>query len=70
MATLEEKTEKSVDSPQEESMPNSSAITDSQNNSPIAIAFEHKPSGVPATRKELWAYYAYFAGNNGIGSFQ
>lgn len=51
-------------------MPNSSAITDSQNNSPIAIAFEHKPSGVPATRKELWAYYAYFAGNNGIGSFQ
>jgi hypothetical protein len=24
----------------------------------------------PATRKELWSYYAYYAGNNGIGSFQ
>lgn len=24
----------------------------------------------PATRREVWAYYAYFAGNNGIGSYQ
>lgn len=24
----------------------------------------------PATRKELYSYYAYYAGNNGIGSFQ
>lgn len=27
-------------------------------------------SSAPATRRELWAYYAYYAGNNGIGSFQ
>ncbi|PQE32026.1 hypothetical protein CJF32_00001627 [Rutstroemia sp. NJR-2017a WRK4] len=27
-------------------------------------------TGPPATRKELWSYYAYYAGNNGIGSFQ
>lgn len=24
----------------------------------------------PASRKELYSYYAYYAGNNGIGSFQ
>ncbi|KAI9736358.1 MAG: hypothetical protein M1834_001244 [Cirrosporium novae-zelandiae] len=28
------------------------------------------PGGAPATKKEVWAYYAYYAGNNGIGSFQ
>ena len=27
-------------------------------------------SSTPATRRELWSYYAYYAGNNGIGSFQ
>lgn len=26
--------------------------------------------GQPATRKEVWSYYCYYAGNNGIGSFQ
>jgi hypothetical protein len=26
--------------------------------------------GPPATRKEIFSYYLYFAGNNGIGSFQ
>lgn len=50
-----------------ETKPSSSAITEPPNS---PIAFDHKPSGVPATRKELWAYYAYYAGNNGIGSFQ
>ncbi|KAK6605409.1 hypothetical protein H4I95_05215 [Botrytis cinerea] len=29
-----------------------------------------KDTGPPATKKELWSYYAYYAGNNGIGSFQ
>lgn len=27
-------------------------------------------SDLPASRKELFSYYAYYAGNNGIGSFQ
>ncbi|CAL3965120.1 hypothetical protein PZA11_002060 [Diplocarpon coronariae] len=26
--------------------------------------------GAPATRREVWSYYCYYAGNNGIGSFQ
>jgi hypothetical protein len=26
--------------------------------------------GPPATRKEVFSYYVYYAGNNGIGSFQ
>ena len=30
----------------------------------------YKVSGPPATRKEVASYYAYYAGNNGIGSFQ
>lgn len=25
---------------------------------------------VPATKREVWSYYAYYAANNGIGSFQ
>ncbi|KAF7881090.1 uncharacterized protein EAF02_006981 [Botrytis sinoallii] len=29
-----------------------------------------KDTGPPATKKELWSYYAYYAGNNGISSFQ
>jgi hypothetical protein len=31
---------------------------------------EYVPIGTPATRKEVWSYYAFYAGNNGIGSFQ
>lgn len=27
-------------------------------------------TGSPATKKEVYSYYAYYAGNNGIGSFQ
>lgn len=30
----------------------------------------HTAQGPPATKKEVWSYYAYYAGNNGIGSFQ
>ena len=26
--------------------------------------------GPPATRKEIFSYYLYYAANNGIGSFQ
>ncbi|PBP28854.1 hypothetical protein BUE80_DR000089 [Diplocarpon rosae] len=28
------------------------------------------PVGAPATSREVWSYYSYYAGNNGIGSFQ
>lgn len=28
------------------------------------------PRNTPATRREVWSYYAYYAANNGIGSFQ
>lgn len=31
---------------------------------------DYDPNSPPATKKELYSYYAYYAGNNGIGSFQ
>lgn len=31
---------------------------------------QYLPQGPPATKKEVLSYYAYYAGNNGIGSFQ
>jgi MFS-type transporter involved in bile tolerance (Atg22 family) len=31
---------------------------------------QYTPQGPPATDKELYSYYLYYAGNNGIGSFQ
>ena len=31
---------------------------------------QYVPKGEPATQKEVISYYAYYAGNNGIGSFQ
>jgi hypothetical protein len=31
---------------------------------------QYTSKGAPATKKEVWSYYAYYAGNNGIGSFQ
>lgn len=38
---------------------------------PVARRLESDDeSDPPATRKELYSYYAYYAGNNGIGSFQ
>lgn len=30
----------------------------------------HDENDSAATRRELYSYYAYYAGNNGIGSFQ
>ncbi|TAQ83537.1 hypothetical protein B7494_g8137 [Chlorociboria aeruginascens] len=30
----------------------------------------YTPVGAPASNKEVYSYYAYYAGNNGIGSFQ
>lgn len=36
----------------------------------VAILESRNESDPPATRKELYSYYAYYAGNNGIGSFQ
>lgn len=32
--------------------------------------YDHVSEGPPATKKEVFSYYAYYAGNNGIGSFQ
>lgn len=32
--------------------------------------YQDQYEGPPATTKEVAAYYAYYAGNNGIGSFQ
>lgn len=61
-----EKTEKSS-LPQEEEAPISSSPRTAT--SPGKTT-ENGPYGTPATRKELWSYYAYYAGNNGIGSFQ
>jgi hypothetical protein len=31
---------------------------------------QYIPQGAPATRKEVWSYYAFYAADNGIGSFQ
>lgn len=31
---------------------------------------QYVPVGAPASKKEVFSYYAYYAGNNGIGSFQ
>ena len=32
--------------------------------------YGHAPTGPPASNKEVWSYYAYYAANNGIGCFQ
>lgn len=38
---------------------------------PVAHRLEsHNENDPAATKKELYSYYAYYAGNNGIGSFQ
>ena len=42
---------------------------DSANSSTDVPQVDHH-IGPPATRKEIFSYYLYFAGNNGIGSFQ
>jgi hypothetical protein len=61
MASLEKLPEEAVIQP--------TTLTEEDSNND-STTFSHAPSGPPATRRELWAYYAYFAGNNGIGSFQ
>jgi hypothetical protein len=47
------------------------AMTDSVESSP-SHAYNHDAhkAGPVVTRKELYSYYTYYAGNNGIGSFQ
>ena len=30
----------------------------------------HSQNGPPATKKEVWSYYAFYAADNGIGTFQ
>lgn len=42
-------------------------ITKTNEPEPVAHGLESDP---PATKRELYSYYAYYAGNNGIGSFQ
>lgn len=38
---------------------------------PMAPRLEsHDENDPAATKRELYSYYAYYAGNNGIGSFQ
>lgn len=32
--------------------------------------YGHAPKGPPASNKEVWSYYAYYAANNGIGCYQ
>lgn len=32
--------------------------------------YDAHANGPPATKKEVFSYYTYYAGNNGIGSFQ
>jgi hypothetical protein len=46
--------------------PNADGSTDGSNDFPQV---DHH-IGPPASRKEIFSYYLYYAGNNGIGSFQ
>ncbi|RDW87444.1 autophagy-related protein [Coleophoma crateriformis] len=48
------------------------AASDTEHSVGVVAADLHhsNPVGEPATQKEVWSYYAYYAGNNGIGSFQ
>jgi hypothetical protein len=52
---------------EEVTKPSALAVAESQSNS---TDVDQAPHSTPATRRELWSYYAYYAGNNGIGSFQ
>lgn len=47
-----------------------SSKNDSSNPHIIRDLDQYAPHGPPATRKEVWSYYLYYAANNGIGSFQ
>lgn len=43
--------------------------TDHAGKSALVLDF-HSQNGPPATRKEVWSYYAFYAADNGIGTFQ
>lgn len=45
-------------------------IDSEKNSHEIQDLDQYTPKGEPATQKEVFSYYAYYAGNNGIGSFQ
>ncbi|TVY45806.1 Autophagy-related protein [Lachnellula occidentalis] len=47
-----------------------SSKNDSSNPHIIRDLDQYAPHGPPATKKEVWSYYLYYAANNGIGSFQ
>ena len=42
---------------------------ESQNQDQEKIDVEHSASSTTTTRKELWAYYLYYIGNNGLSGF-
>ena len=52
----------------EEKQPGAALATEESSGDSAPV--ENTPYGPPATRGEVWSYYAYFAANNGIGSFQ
>jgi hypothetical protein len=43
------------------------AAPDSSNASDLTAFSTH---GSPTTKKEVWSYYAFYAADNGIGTFQ
>lgn len=51
-------------------VPEPGSFSGSSNPHGIKDLDQYSPQGPPATRKEVWSYYTYYAGNNGIGSFQ
>ena len=57
-----------VEKQQDEKRPEAALVTEESGGD--AIFGEDKSNGPPATKREVWSYYAYFAANNGLGSFQ
>lgn len=43
------------------------AAPNSSNTSNLDVS---SSQGTPATKKEVWSYYAFYAADNGIGTFQ
>ena len=43
---------------------------DGKNPLHVADLDQFAPNGAPATRKEVWSYYSFYAADNGIGTFQ
>jgi hypothetical protein len=50
--------------------PSQPPSTESTNPHEIRDLDQYVPKGPPASTKEVWSYYLYYAANNGIGSFQ